>query len=154
MERCNKIYNHPLYRERMQKITAAETDRIFCLHNLEHSLDVARIGYISILETGIDISKELFYSAALLHDIGRCSDRPHSEYSAELARIIMPECGFSDEETELVANAVVAHTVGTNDDVLSRILYDADKKSRLCFICKAQNECYWETEKRNLEIII
>lgn len=154
MERCNKIYNHPLYRERIQKIVSTEADRIFCLHNLEHSLDVARIGYITILEADIDISKEVFYSAALLHDIGRCDDKPHSEYSAELTRIIMPECGFSNEETELVANAVCSHTDGTNDDILSRILYNADKKSRLCFTCKAQNECYWGTEKRNLEINI
>ena len=49
MKRCNNIYNHPLFRERLALIEKAETDRIFCLHDLSHALDVARIGYIMIL---------------------------------------------------------------------------------------------------------
>ena len=85
MERCNKIYNHPLYQERIKIIEERETDRIFCLHNLAHSLDVARIGYIMILEQNLNIDKELFYAASLLHDAGRYSDKPHNLSGAELA---------------------------------------------------------------------
>ena len=63
----------------MERINAKERDRKFCLHGIEHSLDTARIGYISILENGLPIDKELFYAAALLHDTGRYSGMPHHE---------------------------------------------------------------------------
>lgn len=154
MQRCNKIYNHPLYKERTQIITEKEQNRIFCPHNLEHALDVARIGYIMILEGGYKIEKELFYSAALLHDAGRYSDKPHNESGAELARIILPDCGFTPHETKLIANAILGHRTDSQSDVFSKILYDADKSSRICFECKAQKECYWENEKRNHKIFI
>ncbi len=154
MQRCNNIYNHPLYKERTAYITQREQDRIFCPHNLSHALDVARIGYIMVLEQGLDINKELFYCAALLHDAGRYSNKPHNESGAELARILMPECGFSPDETELVANAILGHRTNSQPDEFSRILYEADKRSRICFLCSAQKECYWETEKRNNEITV
>lgn len=154
MQRCNNIYNHPVYQKRTGIIAEKECDRIFCPHNLSHALDVARIGYIMILEQGLSIDKELIYSAALLHDAGRYSDKPHNESGAELARILMPECGFTDEETELVSNAILAHRTDTNADDFSRILYDADKLSRICFQCAAQRECYWDNEKRNNSISI
>ena len=154
MERCNKILNHPLYKERTAIISERETDRIFCPHNLAHSLDVARIGYIMILEQDLNIPKELFYAAALLHDAGRYSNKPHNESGAELADLIMMQCGFTEEETELVCNAISGHRVNTQSDAFSKILYDADKKSRICFDCLAQKECYWENEKRNNNISI
>lgn len=149
MQRCNKIYNHPLYKEQMKKITQFERDRKFCLHNLEHALDVARIAYIHILENSLYIPKYLIYAAALLHDAGRYSGIPHNQSGAELARKIMPDCDFTTEETELVADAISGHRDTKHSTEFSKILYDADKKSRLCFICSAQNECYWENEKRN-----
>lgn len=154
MQRCNKIYNHPLYKERTQIISENEKTRIFCPHNLEHSLDVARIGYIMILEGGYTIEKELFYSAALLHDAGRYSNKPHNESGAELAKKILPECGFTTAETELISNAILGHRTNTQSDIFSKILYDADKRSRICFECNAQKECYWENEKRNHDISI
>lgn len=154
MQRCNNIYNHPLFKERTQIIKEKEQGRIFCPHNLEHALDVARIGYIMILEGGYDIEKELFYSAALLHDAGRYSDKPHNESGAELARIVLPECGFTTAETELISNAILGHRTNTQSDIFSKILYDADKRSRVCFECDAQKECYWESEKRNHSIFV
>lgn len=152
MQRCNNIYNHPLYQERTKFIDETETERIFCRHNLEHALDVARIGYIMILEQGLDIPKELIYAAALLHDAGRYSGKRHNESGAELAKEIMPDCGFTESETKLVSGAILAHRENKDSGEFSNILYEADKKSRICFTCKAQSECYWETEKRNLEI--
>lgn len=154
MQRCNNIYNHPLFKERMNIITEKEINRIFCPHNLEHALDVARIGYIMILEGGYDIEKELFYSASLLHDAGRYGNKPHNESGAELAEKILPECGFTPDETKLIANAILGHRTDSQTDVFSKILYDADKRSRICSECKAQKECYWETEKRNHDISI
>ncbi len=149
MERCNKIYNHPLYKEQLAKITHLERDRTFCLHNLEHALDVARIAYIKVMENGLNIEKELIYAAALLHDAGRYSGVPHNESGALLAQKIMPDCGFTDEETDIVSKSISGHRDTKHTDAFSQILYDADKKSRLCFTCVAQAECYWENEKRN-----
>ncbi len=154
MQRCNNIYNHPLYKERTAYITEREQDRIFCPHNLAHALDVARIGYIMILEENLNIDKELFYAAALLHDEGRYSDKPHNESGAELARSVMPDCGFTTDETELVSNAISGHRINSQPDDFSRNLYEADKRSRICFLCFAQKECYWDAEKRNKEITI
>lgn len=154
MQRCNNIYNHPLYKERTKIIKEKEKGRIFCPHNLEHALDVARIGYIMILEGGYNIEKELFYSAALLHDAGRYSDKPHNESGAELARVVLPDCGFTSAETELISNAILGHRTNTQSDIFSKILYDADKRSRICFECEAQKECYWENEKRNHSISV
>jgi uncharacterized protein len=154
MHRCNRIYNHPLFLDRMKEIEEKEKDRIFCLHNLSHALDVARIGYIMILEEKADIEKELFYAAALLHDAGRYSGKPHNESGSELSRIIMPECGFSESETELVASAILCHRKNGAAERFAEILYAADKKSRNCFRCEGAKECYWETEKRNFRIEI
>lgn len=152
MQRCNKIYNHPLYRECIDKINHIERDRKFCLHNLAHSLDTARIGYIIILENNLTIDKELFYAAALLHDAGRYSGKPHNESGAELARRIMPDCEFTDEEIQTVCDAIRGHRTKSDGFDFSSVLYMADKKSRNCFSCAAANECYWENEKRNNEI--
>lgn len=154
MERCRKIYEHPLYRDALERIAAAETDRIFCLHGLEHSLDTARIGYIMILENGCRIDKELFYAAALLHDSGRYNPilEDHAEAGAINAELIMPDCGFSDAETAAVAEAIRSHRGSGDGGLFGEVLYKADKLSRMCFDCKAQCECYWEDEKRNKEI--
>ena len=154
MQKCINIYNHPVFQQRLKAIEAAEADRKFCLHNLSHALDTARIGYIIILENKLNIDKELFYSAALLHDIGRCSGIPHNEAGAALAREIMPQCGFTESETELVSNAILVHRSNDKTGIFSSVLYTADKKSRVCFRCPAADECYWENEKRNNEIDI
>lgn len=152
MQRCNKIYNHPLYKESLKRIEISETDRKFCLHNLSHSLDVARLGYIIILERNLPIDKGLFYAAALLHDAGRYSGTPHNESGALLAEQIMPACGYTPEETSTVAEAIRGHREKTDGTDFSAVLYAADKKSRMCFACAAADECYWTNEKRNMKI--
>lgn len=154
MDRVNEIYRHPIYQERIKKIAAAERDRKFCRHDLIHALDVARIGRIMILEEGLDIDTELFYAAALLHDAGRYSGIPHNESGASLAAELMPLCGFSAAETELVCRAIREHRIDERTSDFSRVLYTADKRSRNCFCCEAADECYWENEKRNHSIKI
>lgn len=149
MQRCNRIYNHPIYISSMERIKKNENGRRFCLHNLQHALDTARIGYIHILENGLDIDKELFYAAALLHDAGRYSGKPHNESGAELAERIMPDCGFTESETAAVASAIRCHRIDEGQDDFSAVLYMADKKSRICFECEAATECYWPDKKRN-----
>lgn len=155
MDRVNRIYHHPIFQKHIEHIADAERDRKFCLHDLEHSLDVARIGRIMIADERLDIDIELFYAAALLHDAGRYTGLPHNESGAMLAGKLMPLCGFSDEETARVTEAIREHrTDGEYSSDFSRILYTADKKSRLCFKCKAADECYWDENKRNMEIIM
>ena len=156
MERCQRIYEHPLYQHCMENIERAEVGRIFCLHGIEHSMDTARIGYIMLLEQGINIDKELFYAAALLHDSGRYNPiiEDHAEASAVNAELIMPDCGFDEDEVSAVAAAIRSHRANDNADILGRILYEADKKSRLCYNCDACGECYWEEDKRNCKIEI
>lgn len=156
MERCQRIYEHPLYQHCLDNIERSEINRVFCLHGIEHALDTARIGYIAILERRLNISKELFYAAALLHDSGRYNSmiEDHAEAGAINAELIMPDCGFNEAETAAVAEAIRSHRTSTSSNILGEVLYEADKKSRLCYNCRACAQCYWEDEKRNLVIEI
>lgn len=158
MHRCNKIINHPLYKEYLRLNIQQEKDRRFCNHDMNHFLDTARIGYILILEQKLNIEKYIIYAAALVHDIARCKengDRLHDEASAQFAERILPECGFTEDETELIADAVRAHRLAPDDrSTLGGVLYTADKLSRRCFECAAYDECNWSAEKRNNDIKI
>lgn len=59
MERIDKVMNHPVFRDTMEKIEQAEIDRFFCRHGLNHALDVARIFYILLLEEQASGNKKL-----------------------------------------------------------------------------------------------
>ena len=71
LEKVNAILNNRTYKEYLNKLAQLEKDRIFCNHNMEHFLDMARIAYIMVLEEGLLYSKEIIYAIGLLHDIGR-----------------------------------------------------------------------------------
>lgn len=157
MKRIDQIMAHPVYQYNMKCIEEAERDRIFCKHGLSHALDVARILYIMVLEEGCPIPKELVYAAALLHDIGRYEQYeksvPHHEAGAVIAEQILEECGFQPEERRMITGAIRAHKMEDGDgDSLKQLLYRADKMSRNCYCCRAQQDCYWEQDKRNTTI--
>ena len=184
MERVNKIWNHPVYQEQFRLIQQSEKDRIFCKHTLEHFLDVARISWIYNLEEGSGIDKELIYATALLHDIGRylqlTEGIPHQQAGADLAGILLPQCGFCKEETAQIISAIREHrsapftqthsqacvkpdgSPGKTADSsekpdgssgkLAEYLYRADKQSRCCFACPSRPSCNWSDEKKNLTI--
>ncbi|WP_080666098.1 HD domain-containing protein [Butyrivibrio fibrisolvens] len=176
ISRCQLIYDHPLYQAELVKIAGYESDRIFCRHTFEHFMDVARIAYIMNLEKGYKLSKEIIYAAALLHDIGRARQyedgTPHDKAGAEIADKILSDCGFSDDEKNMIVAAIISHRVSVHESdihksdkysedtknivatILSTIIYKADKASRQCFRCNAQKECNWSMEKRNLKINI
>ena len=59
MERITRIYEHPVYRKELQFLLEAEQDRQFCRHDMQHFLDVARIGWILCLERDLQISKAM-----------------------------------------------------------------------------------------------
>lgn len=158
MERMNKIIQHPLWKESMQQIMEIEETRIFCKHDFQHFMDVARIAYIENLEKNIGISKEWIYAAAFLHDIGR-----HLEYkqgisheiaSSEIAAVILKECGFEEEAQKEILNAIQSHRnkEQRNMNTFEGIIYRADKKSRNCMFCEASKECNWDITKKNLFI--
>lgn len=159
MERADRILRHPVFLENLEKISAAEADRRFCRHNMEHFLDVARIGRIINAEEGFGIETEEIYAAGLLHDIGRAAQggegASHEFASALLAERILRDCGFSEEETAAVADAIRAHrTEGVSGEKnLRGLLYRADKASRPCYACRARGECRWEEEKKNLHLL-
>ena len=106
MERIDKILNHPLFIENLEKNKAAEADRRFCRHDMVHFLDVARIGMIINLEENLEIPKDMVYAAAILHDIGKHLQYnkgiPHEKASAEIAPAILRECGYGEEEVYIV----------------------------------------------------
>ena len=156
MDRVNQIWKHPLYQTELHKLQLLEADREFCRHTPEHFLDVARLAYIRALEENYSVSMELIYCTALLHDIGRARQyedgTPHDEAGAVIAEQILKELGFSPEEIQAIVSAIRGHRAETNQTILGQLIYRADKKSRNCFSCKAEPECYWYSAKKNMTI--
>lgn len=158
MERVNRILAHPLYRNCMAQIEKFEQKRIFCGHDMGHLLDVARLAWIFNIEQDLGIERERVYAAALLHDIGRhiqyAAGTPHQLAGLPIARQILEECGFSGEESKDILYAIENHrnTKMRDRSDLSGILYQADKMSRSCFGCRAEKECNWSREKKNLTL--
>lgn len=159
MNRVNLILENSKYQEYIDKIKQAEEDRIFCLHNMSHFMDVARIAYSINLEEGLGLSKEWIYATALLHDIGRFKQyedgTPHELASAELAPEILAETGFEEREQEEILKAIREHRNKeiAKEKSLAGIIYRADKLSRPCFACEAEKQCDWKKSKKNMKII-
>lgn len=155
-EVANRIIVNPLYREKMQKLGELERERIFCKHGIDHSLDVARIALIVCMERGVPAEPDLIYSAALLHDIGRCEEYvsgiPHDVAGLEIAGKILDETGCGENMKAEILELIAGHRAAEGENVLVEIFCTADKKSRLCFCCSAQNECKWQPDKRNINI--
>ncbi|MDE6641244.1 MAG: HD domain-containing protein [Acetatifactor sp.] len=159
MDRINKILNHHLFIENLEKNMTAEADRRFCRHDMAHFLDVARIARIINLEEGIGISGDLIYGAALLHDIGKHRQYeegiPHEQASALIAPEVLRDCGFDEKETSVITDAILQHR---NNEVIPErslrgVLYRADKASRPCYACKAEGDCNWKEGRKNREIV-
>lgn len=157
-QRLNSITNHPLYKDYYTQITELEKSRMFCKHDMTHFLDVARIGYIMILEDASAVSKEDIYTVALLHDIGRhmqyLEGIPHERASAKLCVSILVDSGYSQSEIEVYQEAILNHrnALMKNDKSLSGYLYRSDKASRPCHICPYEVDCDWPTSKKNMSI--
>lgn len=159
MDRINKILNHHLFIENLEKNMTAEADRRFCRHDMVHFLDVARIARIINLEEGFGIPEDLIYGAALLHDIGKHRQYeegiPHEQASALIAPEVLRDCGFDEKETSIITDAILQHR---NSEVIPErslrgVLYRADKASRPCFACKAEGDCNWKEGRKNREIV-
>lgn len=156
--RVNRILASKKYQECYQRIEVCEKERIFCRHNMVHFMDVARLAQMENLRYEHGISQEMIYTAALLHDIGRYEQyeegTPHELASLPLAEEIMTACGYSGEEREMVLDAIRNHRNAQvkGQPTLAGLIYDADKASRLCFCCQAQEACHKKDEKKRLEL--
>ena len=158
LERVNKILSNAEFKHCLQTIETLEKDRIFCKHGITHLLDTARIGYILSLENSLNIPKDIIYATALLHDIGRYDEYiykiSHHKISKRIITILK-DCNYSNDEISTIVEAIGNHnTPPTDIKTLSDVLYKADKLSRMCFNCNAQNECYWNTNKKNKTLIV
>lgn len=151
---------HPLYEQWSKRLMAAERSRRFCLHQISHQLDVARIAYIRTLERKMSFRKEVIYAAAMLHDIGKAAQyegiEPHEIAGARIATDILNDIpGFSALEKTAIVAAIAQHRHYSDDaSPLGKLLFEADKASRPCFACPMREECSWPAEKQNLGVKI
>lgn len=176
LDRVNEILKSKKFIEYVSELKRLEKNRVFCKHGIDHSLDVARISYIKVLENNFKFSKEVIYAAALLHDLGRVDeykhDIPHNVAGVKIAKEILNETTFTTKEKNQIVNAILNHRKKSNDyeffhneeDILdddlndiiklSEIILSSDKESRNCFDCDAVNMCYWDENKKNFKIKI
>lgn len=170
MNKINRLLTDVHFQAAIQKLEALEWDRVFCRHGLAHCLDVARIAWILSMEEQLEVSKEMIYGAALIHDLGRCAEyvsgESHDIASVRMGRPMLLAAGFSENETDDICHAIAGHRkhggcdakYGERNvkhdecDALSALLYRADKLSRPCFLCAASEECYWDEAKKNRTI--
>ncbi len=157
LELTNKILKNETYRKELDNLRKFEKERIFCVHDIKHFLDVARITMIICKEEGIDVMPDLIYSAALLHDIGRSREYteniPHQLASKETAEKILNETGCCDDMKIRILNLILNHRNQKNEKgSLENIFYIADKKSRFCFACESRDVCNWQEDKKNMNI--
>lgn len=160
-KRLTFIQNHPLYLSADRRLQELEETRIFCRHQMNHLLDVARIAYILNLEMRLGISRDLIYAAAILHDIGKGRQYeegiPHETASADLAEQILADMpaklAFTPEEQQQILTAIRGHRrLRCDAEPLEALLYKSDKMSRACFACPAESQCNWSNDKKNMEI--
>ena len=120
MDKINEILNNPKYKSYLKELELLEKDRPFCNHTIEHFLDVARISYIIVLEKNINISKDIIYAIALLHDIGRVLEYkeniPHHEGSVIIAKEILSETSFTKDEVKTILKGIKEHRKEAKDE--------------------------------------
>lgn len=154
--KVNEILHNDKYKKYIKEIEFLEKDREFCKHDMNHFLDMSRIAYILVLENKLNYSKEVIYAIGLLHDIGRGEEYKnninHDEASVMIAEEILEETSYTDDEKSLILSAIKNHGNKDIQDEFLKIIYKSDKLSRNCFECKAEKDCYWSREKKNLEI--
>jgi uncharacterized protein len=171
MERLQAVLSHPDFEVYLKLNEEQEVNREFCGHQLQHALDVARICYILCLEEGQDSilleklgsgsisqARELIYAAALLHDIGRWKQYlnpglDHAQEGAILAKPILQDAGFNQDEIKVGLAAIRAHR-NSQAGGLGRLLYRADKLSRNCIKCGVRLKCKKLAEMETADSII
>ena len=158
MNRIDKIINNEEYRRLVAETEELEKERIFCHHDMDHFLDVARIATMIAADEDMDVPRDMIYAAALLHDIGRVKqyteDFPHESASAAIAPSILCECDFTAGEIKEITKAIREHgnEAVKGERNLAGLLYRADKLSRKCYMCAAVDKCHKSPEKLVMSI--
>lgn len=157
MKEVDCLLQNPVFREKMQQLEQLEQNREYCRHGWEHCMDVARGIALINQERNLRFRKELLYALALVHDLGRVEEYlkgiPHEQAGGPLAGELLKQCGFTKEEVSMAVEAVSHHRGNEeSQSVLTKLLKEADKKTRLCFLCKASDTCKWSDEKKNMTI--
>lgn len=149
--KIERILKHEIFIASMDRIMQFEKKRIYCKHDILHSLDVARICYILVLENDLSYSKDVIYALALLHDIGRSkqyeSGENHSIIGGKLAVEIMHDVGFLESDIDLVNKIILKHSGEHNvvtPKTLEEAFFQADFLSRQCSYCEAFDTCKWK----------
>lgn len=151
---------HPQYQQWLAKIEEHEKERLFCKHDMDHFLNVARIAYILSFEMQLSIPKEYIYTVALLHDIGKFKQyedgTKHSIISAHLAEGLLREVGFDTKAITIILEAIENHNnlKRIEEKSLVGIICRADKLSRECHSCTVNSQCYWDKDLKNDDIIV
>lgn len=163
MKRIEALWQNRIYRNYYQRLQEEERERLFCRHDMQHFLDVARIAYIINMEQHMGIAKDVIYAAALLHDMGRVkeydSGMPHALASVTMANEILAtlpkEAAFTEIEKKTIFSAIATHQKndGTRDEPLAMVLQKADRLSRPCYLCRSRSQCKWPNEKMNMTIV-
>ncbi|MDD5953178.1 MAG: HD domain-containing protein [Oscillospiraceae bacterium] len=159
MERLDAILHHEVFCRELDRLAQAEKDRIYCRHDLEHLLAVARTAYILNLERQAGLPQDLLYAASLLHDIGRArqyeTGEPHREAGVTLAQEILQDTSFTPAEQAEILDCIRSHHHGPyGGRTLLELISEADHRSRPCFACPAAETCKWSMERRNLSLTI
>ena len=87
-------------------------------------------------------------------DGGKWNEMDHALKHTEnmIAEQILNELGFYWDEIMAIVSAIRGHRAQSDQSILGKLIYTADKKSRNCFSCKAEPECYWSPQKKNMTI--
>ena len=69
---------------------------------------------------------------------------------------MLTQSGYSEDEIMLITGAISFHnnreTSTEEIDGLKGMLRRADNMSRQCYACKAQNQCKWPVDRKNLNL--
>lgn len=158
MKYAKKILKHPKFIEYLKLNKTEEVNRKFCHHDLQHALDVGRVAYIIALENKYDLSKDIIYSTALLHDIAKWKQYreklDHAAEGAMLAGQILDDINMNEQDSEIILDAIRNHRVkGKGTSPLSLVLYSGDKSCRPCIGCSMVKDCDWFTDGKKPELI-
>jgi len=147
MDLLYQLIQHPVVQQAQGEINRWEETRRYCRHGWEHAWAVARLAYMLYLEETEQRepwAREVLYAAGLLHDLGRAVEyatgEDHALVSARLARGILTDLGLPAELVARVCQAIAGHRQGEAEG-WARYLYLADKLSRPCGHCQAE-DCY------------
>lgn len=148
MDRIRAIIADSEYQSQLKMVEEKEAERIFCKHDYQHALWVARLAYIIVLENVQQreaLPKPLIYAAGLLHDIGRWVEyqtgEEHCLAGAKLAEPILIRNRFNEGERRVIIEGIRLHRAPGNS-ILALALAQADDLSRDCHHCRAADECY------------